>query len=111
MAPRPATLATPVRRLRGAGSGPGSAGAGAPASRERQGDKKAEGGRRDRDNRKDKRRRNTGRDSRREDRGKPAVHTSSPKRTTGSVDPDSPFAALSALRQAMDENDRGSQSS
>ncbi|MGI9521367.1 MAG: helicase-related protein [Hyphomicrobiaceae bacterium] len=57
-------------------------------------------------------RRKTGGDRRREDRGRPMVHTSSPKRSKGSsVDPDSPFAALSALRQAMDDNDRGSKSS
>ncbi len=45
-----------------------------------------------------------GKDHRRGDRGKPAVHTSSPKKSHTGADPDSPFAALGALRQAMDEN-------
>ncbi|MGI9408562.1 MAG: helicase-related protein, partial [Hyphomicrobiaceae bacterium] len=93
----------------GAGNKPDSTGTSGTSAHERHGEKKAEGGRRD--NRKDKRRRNSGRDGRREDRGKPAVHTSAPKRSAGAVDPDSPFAALGALRQAMDDNDRGSQSS
>ena len=54
--------------------------------------------------RRDNRRR--GGDKRRDERSKPAVHTSSPAKKSGGVDPDSPFAALGALRQAMDTDDR-----
>ena len=50
--------------------------------------------------------RRRGGDRRRDDR-KPSIHTSSPQNKRGGVDPDSPFAALSALRKTMDDGDRG----
>ncbi len=43
----------------------------------------------------------------RDGRRQPSVHSSSPKKRNGQVDPDSPFAALSALRQSMEENESG----
>jgi ATP-dependent RNA helicase SUPV3L1/SUV3 len=47
-----------------------------------------------------------GGERRRDDRQKPAVHSSSPKKKSAGADPDSPFAALSALRLAMDDKDK-----
>ena len=65
-----------------------------------------DGRKNDRNRQRDDGRRRGG-DRNREDRNKPMVHTSAPKKKGGSVDPDSPFAALSALRQSMDDKDRG----
>ena len=39
----------------------------------------------------------------RDDNRKPRVHTSSPNKKRQAIDPDSPFAALGALRQTMDD--------
>ena len=63
---------------------------------------RADGGRNDfrkgADNRRKKHNRN------RDDNRKPRVHTSSPNKKRQAIDPDSPFAALGALRQTMDDN-------
>ncbi len=64
---------------------------------------RVDGGRGDFKKGKDNRRKS--RDRRHDDNRKPRVHTSSPKKKAQAIDPDSPFAALGALRQTMDEKD------
>ncbi|MEM7748525.1 MAG: helicase-related protein [Pseudomonadota bacterium] len=64
---------------------------------------RVDGGRGDFKKGKDNRRKN--RDRRNDDNRKPRVHTSSPSKKSQTIDPDSPFAALGALRQSMDEKD------
>ena len=64
---------------------------------------RADGGRGDFKRGKDNRRNN--RDRHRDDNRKPRVHSSSPSKKTQTIDPDSPFAALGALRQSLDDKD------
>ncbi len=66
-------------------------------------DQRRDGARGDFKRGKDNRRKN--RDRHRDDNRKPRVHTSSPAKKSQAVDPDSPFAALGALRQTMDDKD------
>lgn len=56
---------------------------------------------RDRDAGHQHRRNGPGGDRRREERRKAEVHTAAPPRRSGAIDPDSPFAALGALREEL----------